>query len=233
MADEEEPVEPKKKILVMGVSGYIGGNVAKRFQQEGFEVIGTLKVPSDPKPLAVERVVEPTADALAAAFLESEMTVLDCLGDMEASEAMLSAIAAAGPIESPKVLVGISSVMTWARTSPDADEPEKPLTEAEYKKRRPHSSYKDLVALEKLVTKSKREGLRTHVVRAARLQTERTTIPPSLSHPLHTQPARSEFPSLSARAPRPQDADPWRPPPRYSRASALKPSHVRGRSRLA
>ena len=28
MADEEEPIEPKKKILVMGVSGYIGGNVA-------------------------------------------------------------------------------------------------------------------------------------------------------------------------------------------------------------
>jgi len=166
MADEEEPIEPKKKILVMGVSGYIGGNVAKRFQQEGFEVIGTLKVPSDPKPLAVERIVEPTAEALAAAFLESEMTVLDCLGDMEASEAMLSAIAAAGPLENPKVLVGISSVMTWARTSPDADEPEKPLTEAEYKKRRPHSSYKDLVALEKLVTKSKREGLRTHVVAA-------------------------------------------------------------------
>ena len=166
MADEEEPIEPKKKILVMGVSGYIGGNVAKRFQQEGFEVIGTLKVPSDPKPLAVERIVEPTAEALAAAFLESEMTVLDCLGDMEASEAMLSAIAAAGPLENPKVLVGISSVMTWARTSPDADEPEKPLTEAEYKKRRPHSSYKDLVALEKLVTKSKREGLRTHVVSA-------------------------------------------------------------------
>ena len=66
---------------------------------------------------------------------------------------MLSAIAAAGPLENPKVLVGISSVMTWAPSSQDADEPEKALTEADYKKRRPHSSYKDLVSLEKLVTK--------------------------------------------------------------------------------
>ena len=165
MADEEV-LEPKKKILVQGVSGYVGGNIAKRFQAEGFEVLGTLKVATDPKPLAVERVVDMTPDALAAAFLECEMTVLDLLGDMEAAEAMLSAIAAAGPLESPKVVVGVSSVMTWSRTSADPDEPEKPLTEGEYKKRRPHSSYKDLVALEKLVTKSKREGLRTHVVAA-------------------------------------------------------------------
>lgn len=163
---DEEPVEPKKKILIQDVSGYIGGNLAKRFQAEGFEVLGTLKVTTDPKPLAVERIIEPTAETLSAAFLESEMTVLDLLGDIEGAESMLSAITAAGPLESPKVLVGVSSVMTWARTSPDPDEPEKPLTEAEYKKRRPHSSYNALVALEKLVTKSKREGLRSHVVAA-------------------------------------------------------------------
>ena len=52
---DEEVFEPKKKILVQGVSGYIGGNIAKRFQAEGFEVLGTLKVATDPKPLAVER----------------------------------------------------------------------------------------------------------------------------------------------------------------------------------
>jgi hypothetical protein len=166
MAEEAE-VRPTRKVFIQGVSGFIGRNVAKRFAAEGFEVLGTLQSPTDPKPLPVARVIEPTASALSAAFLESELTVLDCLGGMEAAEAALSAIASAGPLENEKVLVGISSIMTWARTSPDADEPEKALTEAEYKKRRPHSSYKDLVALEKLVTKSTREGLRAHVVRAA------------------------------------------------------------------
>ena len=185
MADEEETPAPKRKVFVQGVSGYIGGNVAKRFAAEGFEVIGTLKAASDPKPLAVSSVVEPTAEGLTAAFLDAEMTVLDCLGDLEAAEAVLSAIAAAGPLENPKVLVGISSVMTWARTSQDADEPEKALTEADYKKRRPHSSYKDLVSLEKLVTKSAREGLRSHVVRALPRPRSR---PPSL--PLERPPSR-------------------------------------------
>jgi hypothetical protein len=56
--------------------------------------------------------------------------------------------------------------MAWARTSPNADEPERPLTESDYKTRRPHGNYKELVSLEKLVTKSKREGLRAHVVAA-------------------------------------------------------------------
>jgi len=167
MGDEEELPEPKKMVLIQACSGYIGGNLAKRFAKEGYEVLGTLKAPSDPKPLAVTTVVEPTAAALTAAFREAEITVLDCLADCEAAEAMLSAIAASTePIESAKVLIGVSSVMTWSRTSANPDEPETPLTEAEYKRRRPHSSYKDLVALEKLVTKAAREGLRTHVVAA-------------------------------------------------------------------
>jgi len=166
MADDEEEVAPKRKVFIQNVSGFIGGNLSKKFAADSFEVLGTLKSESDPKPLTVSRVVDTSAEAIAAAFLESELTVLDCLGDMEAAEAVLTAIAAAGPLESDKVLVGISSVLTWARTSPDADEPEKPITEADYKKRRPHSSYKELLALEKLITKSKREGLRTHVVAA-------------------------------------------------------------------
>jgi hypothetical protein len=166
MADEEEVAAPKPKVLIQNVSGYLGRSLSKRLAAD-YEVLGTLKALGDPKPLSVSRVVEATPEAIGAAFLESELTVLDCLGDVEAAEAMLSAIAGAGPLESSKVLVGVSSVMTWARTSPDPDDPEKPITEADYKKRRPHSSYKGLLDLEKLVTKSKREGLRTHVVSLA------------------------------------------------------------------
>ena len=97
---DEEPVEPKKKILIQDVSGYIGGNLAKRFQAEGFEVLAPSR--PDPKPLAVERIIEPTAETLSAAFLESEMTVLDLLGDIEGAESMLSAITAAVPWSRPR-----------------------------------------------------------------------------------------------------------------------------------
>ena len=34
MADEEETPAPKRKVFVQGVSGYIGGNVAKRFARK-------------------------------------------------------------------------------------------------------------------------------------------------------------------------------------------------------
>ena len=92
MADEdEEPPEPKRKVFVQAVSGYIGGNVAKRLAAEGFEVCGTLKSPSDPKPLAVTTVIEPTDAALVAAWRECELTVLDCLGDCEAADLGLPA----------------------------------------------------------------------------------------------------------------------------------------------
>ncbi len=165
MGDEEETYAPPKKVFVANCSGFVGRNLSKRFAADGFEVLGTVNA-SAPKPLAVSRVVDSTPEALVAAFLESEITVVDCLGDMEMSETILTAISQAGQLETPKVLVGISSIMAWARTSPDADEPEKALTEADYKKRRPHGNYKELVSLEKLVTKSKREGLRSHVVAA-------------------------------------------------------------------
>ena len=43
MGDEEEPPPPKKKVFIQAVSGYVGGNLAKRFAAEGYEVLGTLK----------------------------------------------------------------------------------------------------------------------------------------------------------------------------------------------
>ena len=142
MADDEEQA-PARKIFVHNCGEFVGSNIAKKFSSsadDNFEVIGTLRSPSDAKPRWVSRVVDPSStEALRAAFLESELTVLDCLGQMDVAEAILASIGGA-QWEDEKVLVGVSSVMTWTRTTPDADEPEKPLTEAEYKRRRPHSS---------------------------------------------------------------------------------------------
>ena len=166
MGDEDEG--PARKVLILNAGEYLGANLSKRFatsEDAKFEVLGTLK-PGATKPHAVKRVVEATPDALRAAVMECELVVLDCLGNMDGAEALLESISGVKEFEDEKVLVGVSSVMTWTRTSPDAEEPEKALTEEEYKRRRPHSNFKELLALEKLVTKSKRTGLRTHVVAA-------------------------------------------------------------------
>jgi len=170
-----------KKIFVHNVGGFLGSHISKRFADknptsppeegeepaERWEVIGTLAKASETKPHWVSRIVETTPEALEAAFLECDMTVLDCVNQMEVAERQLAAIPATEMISSPKVLVGVSSVMTWTRTSVDEEAPETPLTEDEYKRRRPQVDFKELLALEKLVTKSKRdEVLRTHVVAA-------------------------------------------------------------------
>lgn len=169
---------PRKTVFVHNVSGYVGSHLSKRFadrnagsqedgEQEEWEVIGTLASASETKPHWVARTVEPTPEGLEAAFLEADMTVLDCLNALELAEMQLAAIPPADRIPEPKVLVGVSSVMTWTRTTIDESAPEEPLTEAEYKRRRPQVNFKELLALEKLVTKSQREGaLRTHVVAA-------------------------------------------------------------------
>lgn len=170
-----------RKVFVHNVGGYLGSHIAKRFADknptappeegeeapERWEVIGTLASDSETKPLWVSRIVEQTPKALEAAFLECEMTVLDCLHESVLAEKQLAAIPASDKITEPKVLVGVSSVVTWMRTSVDEEAPETPLTEDEYKRRRPQIKFKDLLALEKLVTKSKRDDvLRTHVVAA-------------------------------------------------------------------
>lgn len=167
MGDEEEPVK-KRVVFIHNCGSYVGSNVARRFAQNQDSpaiVIGTLG-DGQMKPRWVSRVVESTPGALREAFLEAELTVLDCLGAMTSAEEILAEVTATGELSDEKVLVGISSVMTWTRITPDAEEPEKQLTEEEYKRRRPHANFKDLLALEKLITKCKRPGLRTHVVAA-------------------------------------------------------------------
>ena len=166
MGDEEEA--PARKVFILNAGEYIGANICKRFlssEDEKFEILGTLRSGAT-KPQWVKRVVDTTPEALLAAFRECELTVLDCLNAMDGAEALLEAISGVKEFEDEKVMVGVSSVMTWTRTTPDAEEREKALTEEEYKRRRPHSSFKELLALEKLVTRSKRTGLRTHVVAA-------------------------------------------------------------------
>ena len=62
MADDEEQA-PARKIFVHNCGEFVGSNIAKKFSSstdDNFEVIGTLRSPSDAKPRWVSRVVDPT-----------------------------------------------------------------------------------------------------------------------------------------------------------------------------
>ncbi|XP_016418087.1 adenylate kinase 7a isoform X3 [Sinocyclocheilus rhinocerous] len=69
---------------------------------------------------------------------------------------------------SPKMFILLSTIMTWAMTKPaDPDEPDIPLTEDDYKRRRPHPNFKEHTSTEKLVLKlgkTKKSKLATYVV---------------------------------------------------------------------
>nr|XP_055029242.1 adenylate kinase 7 [Misgurnus anguillicaudatus] len=68
----------------------------------------------------------------------------------------------------PKMFILVSSIMTWAMTKPvDTDDPEIPLTESHYRKRKPHPNFQDHIGLEKLVVKlgkTKSSQFSTYVV---------------------------------------------------------------------
>ncbi|XP_066592376.1 adenylate kinase 7-like, partial [Prorops nasuta] len=56
-----------------------------------------------------------------------------------------------------RYFVLISTIMTWARTKPlDPEDPDLPLTEADFRKRRPHPNYKQHIQLEREVVAVKK-----------------------------------------------------------------------------
>jgi adenylate kinase len=100
--------------------------------------------------------------------------VLDLVSEPALSEQVLQ-ILTASETEEEKVVIGLSTIMTWARTSPvsaeegEEEDEDKALTEEDYKRRRPHVNFRDQHTLEKLLVRSKTETVRTHVVCAGLL----------------------------------------------------------------
>ncbi|KAJ3295038.1 Adenylate kinase 7 [Borealophlyctis nickersoniae] len=67
----------------------------------------------------------------------------------------------------PKTFIAVSTIMTWARTKVDSDDPDTFITEDEYRRRKPHPNFKPHIAVEKNIIKhGKKAALRTFVVAA-------------------------------------------------------------------
>jgi len=101
-------------------------------------------------------------------LLECDVIVYDILSCLDEASWVVDMLAdSADTFTKPKTFVGISTVMTWARTKPDPDDPDAPITEDEYRRRKPHPNFKQHVALEKTIVKyGKKSMLRTFVVAA-------------------------------------------------------------------
>ncbi|KND00419.1 uncharacterized protein SPPG_04741 [Spizellomyces punctatus DAOM BR117] len=69
--------------------------------------------------------------------------------------------------EKPKVFIGVTSVMTWARTKVDAEDPDAFLAEDDYRRRKPHPNFKSHILVEKNIVKhGKKSALKTYVIAA-------------------------------------------------------------------
>jgi adenylate kinase len=99
-------------------------------------------------------------------LLEADVIIYDALDNLQETEWALQFLAdETDRFEKPKTFVAISTIMTWAKTKGDPDDPEAPFTEDDYRKRKPHPNFKDHATLEKLVVKhSKKEKFKGYVI---------------------------------------------------------------------
>jgi adenylate kinase len=108
---------------------------------------------------------------LKEAILSSDVIVYDINSLEETTFAInsnykLTEVLNGAELEKPKTFIAISSIMTWSKTKIEAEEAE-PLTEDEYRRRKPHPNFKDHLALEKEITKAgKKTNLKTYIIAA-------------------------------------------------------------------
>jgi adenylate kinase len=65
----------------------------------------------------------------------------------------------------PKTIIGISNIVTWAKTKPESEDGDGTITEDDYRRRKPHPNFKAHVEAEKEITKlSKKANVRSYVI---------------------------------------------------------------------
>ncbi|KAJ3260305.1 Adenylate kinase 7 [Boothiomyces macroporosus] len=99
-------------------------------------------------------------------MMESDVIVYDMMNDLDEITWALDYLSTMiDSFEKPKIFIAISTVMTWAKTKGDADDPEAAFAEDEYRKRKPHPNFKNHLAVEKNIVKlSKKEKFKGYVI---------------------------------------------------------------------
>ncbi|CAL8317375.1 unnamed protein product [Merluccius merluccius] len=160
------------KYLATCVPGESAAGADEELTEDGptrdptFGVVGTVSASGRKDELSFLQDVcpSPTRAQLLGLLLEcdvvvynvSETTTQDHVD--EATWAITELHSQMESFRSRKLFIVVSSVMTWALTKPrDQDDADTPLTDEDYRRRRPHPSFKDHHNLEKLVLKLGRE----------------------------------------------------------------------------
>ncbi|XP_035599264.1 adenylate kinase 7 [Oncorhynchus keta] len=138
-----------------------------------FQIVGTIANKNERRPSYVlDQYFQLKREELLERLMECDIIIYNITEDadqMEEASWVISALhAEMARFSQPKMFILISTVMTWALSKPvDADDPEIPFTEEDYRRRRAHPNFKEHINVEKLVVKmgkTKSSLLSTYVV---------------------------------------------------------------------
>ncbi|XP_070972481.1 adenylate kinase 7 [Oncorhynchus clarkii lewisi] len=138
-----------------------------------FQIVGTIANKNERRPSYVlDEYFQLKREELLERLMECDIIIYNITEDAdqmdEASWAISALHAEMSRFSQPKMFILISTVMTWALSKPvDADDPEIPFTEEDYRRRRAHPNFKEHINVEKLVVKmgkTKSSLLSTYVV---------------------------------------------------------------------
>ncbi|KAJ3416008.1 Adenylate kinase 7 [Chytridiales sp. JEL 0842] len=139
----------------------------KRKDQIRRDAIEKFAVPYR-KPKWVNEIVQNTnRDELKEHLMNSDVIIYDLNQALDEAAWAIEVLAENSDafLDKPKTFVGISTVMTWAKTKVDQDDPDAFLAEDEYRRRKPHPNFKNHVNVEKNIIKfGKKSALRTYIV---------------------------------------------------------------------
>nr|XP_029543553.1 adenylate kinase 7-like [Oncorhynchus nerka] len=137
-----------------------------------FQIVGTIANKNERQSYVLDEYFQLKREELLERLMECDIIIYNITEDAdqmdEASWAISALHAVMARFNQPKMFILISTVMTWALSKPvDADDPEIPFTEEDYRRRRAHPNFKEHINVEKLVVKmgkTKSSLLSTYVV---------------------------------------------------------------------
>uniref|UniRef100_A0A8C7H771 Adenylate kinase 7b n=1 Tax=Oncorhynchus kisutch TaxID=8019 RepID=A0A8C7H771_ONCKI len=124
-----------------------------------FQIVGTIANKNERRPSYVlDEYFQLKREELLERLMECDIIIYNITEDAdqmdEASWAISALHAEMARFSQPKMFILISTVMTWALSKPvDADDPEIPFTEEDYRRRRAHPNFKEHINVEKHVVK--------------------------------------------------------------------------------